>query len=1373
MDISNSKAELSAAEKRALLVQLLHQKASQPSQSFPLSANQQALWFLYQLAPESWAYNVLFSARICSQVDIPALQRAFQYLVDRHPALRTTYATENGSPVQRVQPSAQVHFVETDASEWSSEQLHDRLTLEGRRPFDLENGPIFRVHLFSRSATDCVLLLAVHHVAVDLWSIAVLLDELRVVYAAQVAGSAPNLPELNVQYVDYVGKQAKLLQSEAGDRLFSYWQQQLEGDLPILNMPSDRPRPPAQTFSGASQPFQLAPELTGQLKSLARAKDSTLYVLLLAAFQVLLCRHTHQTDILVGSPTAGRHQREFSGVVGDFINAVALRADLSEDPSFTDFLIQVRSTVADAIQYQAYPFSRLAEQLPLVQGDSHSPVFQSFFVLQKLQRFEDLSRFILPTASDTRIDFGGLELEPYPLPHQEGQFDLTLEMIEIGDILQGNLKYNTDLFDASTIAKIIDRFQTLLAGIVENPQRSVSSLPLLPAQERHQLLVEWNATATDYPRDARIHELFEARVRNTPDAIAVVCQDRQLTYAALDRQANQLAHYLQSVGVKPTARVGICLERSLELIVGLLAILKAGGTYIPMDLSYPSERLATMAEDADITVLLSATQSVSKLGFYAGRIVCLDDLELSSSRAIADRSPHSSTTALDLAYISFTSGSTGRPKGVCVTHRGVVRLVMNSTYVSICDRDIFLQLAPISFDAATFEIWGALLNGAKLVLYPDMMPTPDSLASILHRESISILWLTAGLFHLMVDRAIEGLLPVKQLLAGGDVLSPRHIQTALAALPDCTLINGYGPTENTTFTCCYTIPSDLDGTRSIPIGRPIDNTQVYVLDAAMQPVPTGVSGQLFIGGEGLARGYFNRPDLTAQRWIDNPFNPNEKLYSTGDIVRYLPDGNLDFLGRSDGQVKIRGFRIELGEIEAALAQMPELESSLTVVREDMPGDKRIVAYAAPKREAGVAIADLRNHLKDKLPGYMMPSAYVVLDRFPLTANGKIDRKALPAPQVQSTAEVAQPRDVLERELVQIWESCLDVRPIGIQDNFFELGGHSLLAVKILAEMEAKANLKLSINQLFQLPTIEAIAETLDERKAKFKKACLVPLKSGDESAPLFLIHAIGSSILFYQPLVEHLQTKRPIYGIQSAFLRDPDVPIHSIEALAEYYIQHIQQIQPHGPYCIGGASFGGLVAYEMAQQLVQKGEAMSALLLFDRPAPGVDIVPSAGKRYQKHWQKLIESGPSYLAAKIKDRSAFELERMRATLRKNQRQIYKKLDLSTEKFLGETIVSRQTKLAHKYVPDSYPGDIHIIRAEDASDDGLVFEGDLGWSQYVQGQTSIWPNSGSHMTIFKPPHVSSLARSVDTILAGDRPSSISETQSSYLVEAKLQS
>ncbi len=603
--VSKLTTELSPEEKRALLAQLLQKKASQSKSLLPLSLGQQALWFLYTLAPQSWAYNVLFAARIRSHVDVPALRRAFGALIDRHPSLRTTYTLRDGRPVQQVHEHTQVHFEETDASAWSQTALNNRLVEEARRPFNLERGPLLRVNLFTQSAKEHILLLTMHHIAVDLWSLTVLLDELRVLYPAQRAGTQAPLPPLAWQYTDFVRWQTEMLASAEGERLWTYWQKQLAGELPVLNLPTDRPRPPIQTYRGASHAFKLSEELTRQIKALTKTEEVTLYITLLAAFEVLLYRYTGQEDILVGSPATGRSRREFSGIVGDFINPVVLRADLSGNPTFKTFLTQVRYTVLNALNHQDYPFPLIIERLRLTPDPSRSPLFGVMLILRKLHRFEELSDFIEPNQIQAKMDFGGLEIEPFDQAQQEGQFDLTLAMIETGGSLFGVLKYNPDLFEAATIARMTGHFQTLLEGVVTNPDQPISRLPLLRAADRHQLLVEWNDTQVDYPKDARIHRLFEAQVERTPEAIAVVFEDQQLSYRDLNRRANQLAHHLIGRGVGPDILVGIFVERSLDMIVGLLGILKAGGAYVPLDPDYPIERLGFMVRDAALSVVVT------------------------------------------------------------------------------------------------------------------------------------------------------------------------------------------------------------------------------------------------------------------------------------------------------------------------------------------------------------------------------------------------------------------------------------------------------------------------------------------------------------------------------------------------------------------------------------------------------------------------------------------------------------------------------------------------------------------------------------------------------------------------------------------------
>ncbi|MBO1350491.1 MAG: amino acid adenylation domain-containing protein [Hormoscilla sp. GUM202] len=1051
---------------------------------FPLSSGQKALWFLYKLAPESWAYNILLAVRIRSQIDVVAFRGALQALVSRHQILRTSYIERDGEPRQRIIDDFDLPWTQIDGSCWNAEELKARVTDDGRRPFNLEESA-FRVSLFTREASDHVLLLAAHHIASDFWSMLVLMDELKVLYtvpekSAQKSPEGVFIPPLPLSYTDWMGDQNSMLAGSRGEELWNYWRQELGGALDVvLDLPTDKPRPPVKTYNGATHSFKITQELTRQLQGLAQESEATLYTLLLAAFIVLLYRYTGQEDIMVGSPTSGRTRRELSNIVGYLVNPVVLRADMSGNPTFAESIARVRSKVAGAIAHQEYPFGLLVEKLQPQRAPSRSPLFDVMFVLQQPQRSEELAQLLYSPGKHRSIEWGELELGDFEITQYEGQFDLTLETILASGALGGAFKYNTDLFDSGTISRMAGHFQVLLEAIASNPEARVDQLPLLSELERHQLLVEWNDTANKYPSDKCIHELFYEQVERNSDAVAVVFEESQLTYRELNSRANKLAHYLRSLGVGPEVLVGICVERSIEMVVGLLSILKAGGAYVPLDPAYPPERIAYMLSDAQVSVLLTQSNLLSDLTSSDALVVCLD-VHWGAIASWNEENPANFGSPDNLAYIIYTSGSTGKPKGVEVTHRGIVRLLFGVDYVNLSPRSKILHMAPISFDASTFEIWGALLHGSECVLYPTVVPTPKDLRNAISKHGITTIWLTAALFNSIVDDDAEALLGIGQLLTGGEALSVAHVRKAMEYLPSVQIINGYGPTENTTFTCCYQIDRLLgESVQSIDIGRPIGNTQVYILDNYLQPVPIGVPGELYIGGAGLARGYLNRPSLTLSSFIPNPFSdePGARLYKTGDMARYRRDGNIEFLGRIDNQVKIRGFRIELGEIEATLAQHPDVVQAVVIAREDIPGDKRLVAYIVAKG-APPTVLLLRDFLKAKLPEYMVPAAFVTLEAMPLTPNGKVDRRALPAPDpsfITSAETFVGPRTPTEEILAAIWSKILGNTRVGIHDNFFELGGDSILTIGIISQA-ARAGLKITPKQMFQHQTIASLAD---------------------------------------------------------------------------------------------------------------------------------------------------------------------------------------------------------------------------------------------------------------------------------------------------------
>ncbi len=1155
--------------------------------ALPLSFAQQRLWLLAQMGA-SHAYHIFYGWRLQGQLDRVALRKALDSIVARHEALRTTFISVAGEPQQHIAAAGDSFFqlLEHDLSEQpnSAEALAGLIQEEAEGTFDLAVGPLIRGRLVRLSETEHALLLTLHHIVSDGWSESILLKELSVLYAAFRSGESDPLPALAVQYADYAVWQRQWLAGEALQLQTEYWQRQLAGAPALLELPADHARPAEQDYTGGSVQVGLSAELTQQLKQLSKQHGVTLYMTLLAGWAALLGRLAGQTDVVIGTPVANRSRAEVEDLIGFFVNTLALRVDLSGAPTGGELLERVKAQAVAAQQHQEMPFEQVVEAVQPLRSLSQGPLFQVMFAWQN--------------APAGELKLSELEAQSLPGGLAVAKFDLTLTLREAGDGIVGRLEYARSLYEAETIERYVGFYRRLLEGIVADESRRVDTLAVLGEAEREQVLVTWNATAAEYERERCVHELIEAQAQQRPEAVAVVCEDQVLSYGELNRRANQLGHYLRARGVGPDTRVAICVERSLEMIIGLVGVLKAGGAYVPLDPEYPIERLAFMLAESNADILLTDEKLKEALPSSSAHVIYLkaeqDKISNYSKANLANLSSPD-----NLAYVMFTSGSTGKPKGIAVTHRNVVRLVRQNDYAHFAAEERFLQFAPISFDASTFEVWGSLLNGACLVVFPARQAALEDLGQVVREQNVTVLWLTAGLFHQMVESGpLDELKQLRQLLAGGDALSAPHVRRAAQALPGCRLTNGYGPTEGTTFTCCYSVEAADAVPDNVPIGRPIGNTQVYVLDQQGEPVPVGVPGELYIGGDGLARGYMSQPGLTAERFIPGPFafESGARMYRTGDLVRWLRDGRVEFLGRVDHQVKVRGYRIELGEIEARLLEHEAVREAVVLARaEETGGDKRLVAYYTSV--AGKPGAEeLRQHLSTRLPEYMVPAAYVQLEQLPLTLNGKLDRKALPAPAGEAYAVrgYEEPVGEIETALARIWAELLKLEQVGRYDKFFDLGGHSLLAMRVTSQLRQALGVEMAVSDLFAHPVLADFARLI-ESAAQATLPPITPCERRDAlplsfaQQRLWLLAQMGASHAYHIFYGWRLQGQLDRVALRKAL--DSIVARH--EALRTTFISVAGEPQQH--IAAAGDSFFQLLEHDLSEQ-PNSAEALAGLI---------------------------------------------------------------------------------------------------------------------------------------------------------------------------------
>jgi len=1363
--VLESAAPASGEDLRAAVAERLRKLARQP-QTRPLSFAQRRLWFVQQIEPNSTVYNMQRVARFAGELDIGALREALNAIAARHETLRTRFTAEEGEPVQVIEAEVRLELPIEDLTSLPATERHlaikQSIEAAMNRPFNLSLDRLVRVSLMRLGPAEHVLIVNMHHIVSDEWSFQVFFRELAEFYSSLIKGDSIRLPDLPIQYSDYAMWQRERLTGEVFESQLGFWKAHLSGNPPGVELPTDRPRRANPMPPGAAQWRGVSRELAQQLRRLASRQGTTLFTVLLAAFKTLLYRYTHQPDIIVGSPVAGRNRVETEDLIGFFVNTLPLRSRVAGEMSFLELLSQVREIAMGAFSHQDLPFEKLVEALQPDRSVHATPFVNVMF-------------YVLHEQSEAS-EWPGLNLELLDTGVGPAKFDLTLSVNEKEAGLVASALYNRELFDPETIERLLGHYVRLLEEIVAQPSRRLFELPLMGEAERQQLLVDWNDTRTEFPRSACVHELFEEQARSTPETMALEFGSSHLSYGALNKRANQVAHHLLKIGVKPGMPIAICAERSLEMIVGLLAILKAGAAYAPLDPILPKQRISELLEDLKPPVVLVSHKRLLEFLPKSPPLsrICLDR-DWKAIRRQPTNDPHVQPGADGLAYISFTSGSTGRPKGVCVRHRGIVRLVKNTNYLDFAPTDIFFQLAPIAFDASTFEIWGALLNGARLAVFPPHLPTLSELAEAIQRHGVTTAWFTSGLFNQIVDEKPECLKGLRQVITGGDVLSPPHVEKALRFISSGVLLNGYGPTENTTFTTCYRIPASFAASGSVPIGRPISNTTCYVLDEHLQLVPLGVPGELCTGGDGLAAGYLNATELTEEKFIANPFRPGKRLYRTGDLVRFLADGNIQFLGRMTDQVKVRGFRVEPSEIESVLLEHAAVEQCTVIARPDASGTKQLVAYFVPGDETAPSAQVLQTFLRERLPEYMVPAFTVPLRELPLSANGKVDRTALAARDIQAriTTETAGPRNDTERRLQELWEEVLDVRPIGIHDKFFALGGHSLLAVRLLALVEKRFGTKLKISVLFQNPTIAELAVVLCSNRQPGTGSSIVAIQPDGFRPPLWLVHGAGGGMFWgYNNLARHLGPEQPVFAFKSRGL-DGQEEFDNVPALADAYLADLRDFQPRGPYCLGGYCFGGIVAYEMARRLRDAGEDIPFLGLINSTAPNSSYsrfrwTPISALKFVKNvflrsfytWRAHPEKVPGFLwwkARSLAKRFGGMAPVVHTAPSCESLSPEDWIDLSQYSEAERRVWQKHLQALRQYQPQPYAGQVtlfrspvHLLRCS--------FDSRYGWEDLALGGVNQRVIPGAHETIMEEPGVKVLACAMKDCLSHRLPTKV---------------
>lgn len=1331
--------------------------------SYSTSAMQKQL-LLYSLCEqETGIYIEQIVCRLQENLNKSALIQSWQQVVAGYSVLRTRFYWDNSNHLmQGVDKQVDLLLKQQDWRNFSEleqeNRLQDYLQCDRKQGFDISEAPLMRLALFQLANADYTLVWTFHHALLDGRSFLIVLKEVFTLYEAFCQNQDCQLlkPRPYQEYIDW-------LQQYSPANAEEFWRKLLQGFTTPIQLPEFSHHAPVTTDSDDGekssrvQEVRLSVVTTSMLQTLAKEQDVTLNTIIQGAWALLLNRYSNQDDVVFGTIRACRHSalEGMESMVGLFINTVPVRVRVEPDLLLLPWLKELRSQWVAMRDY---------EHTSLVQIQEWSEVPRGTHLFDTLAMFEngELNAELRSHGENWQHrEFQLLEQFDYPL----------VLCAYAGSELLLKIQHKASRFDQGTIARMLRHLKTLLEGIATNPNRRLYDLPLLTKAERHQLLVEWNNTQRIYPQDKCLHQLFETQVERTPDAVAVVFKDSQLTYRELNTRANKVAHHLQALGVGAEVLVGICVERSLEMVIGVLGILKAGGAYVPLDPKYPKERLADVLSDSHVSVLLTQHRLMPQLPEHGASVVCLDT-DWTSISTQSEENPESSVGPENLAYIIYTSGSTGKPKGVVIEHRGAVNTIVDiNQRFSVGSSDRILAVSSLNFDLSVYDIFGLLAAGGAIVIpEASIAPNPAHWLELMVNEKIT-LWNSAPpvmqLFMGYLAQHVEASLPsLRWVLLSGDwipITLPAHIQSLGKNIQ---VISLGGATEASIWSIYYPIETVNPTWKSIPYGKPLTNQQFYILDSHLHPVPIGVAGELYIGGDGVARSYFNRPDLTQERFIPNPFSDKlgDRIYKTGDLGRYLPDGNIEFLGRLDYQVKIRGYRIELGEIEAVLTQHPQIREALVIAREDQPGDKYLAAYVIPEKQQVSCSNELRDFLKQRLPDYMVP-AIVFLEALPLTPNGKIDRRALPAPeqttQESPTAFVA-PQNELELQLAKLWESVLNIHPIGVRDNFFELGGHSLLATRLWIEIEKLTGKNLPLATLFQAPTIEQLANILCQEGWSLSCSSLMVIQPGTSKPPLFCIHVLGRGLEFFRPLVRYLDPEQPVYGLSThvANVDEKQAPPNRVEDLAAFYVKEMQSLQPEGPYFLTGVSFGGEVAFEMARLLVAQGQKVALLALLDSVNQYAFQPVPKREQLAAHWSNLLQFGPAYINKIVLGHIEEFNHRLDLRIQRISCKFYQVIGRPLPDDLQDfTYEMLNEKAAWEYTPQVYLGSVTLFRASDRAVSTSVstrFDPELGWGKLAAGGLEIYDVTGDHLGILEEPHVRGLGEKlracIDKALAG---------------------